>query len=249
MGKQWVNGYYRNRRRTRSRSTSGGGCILFFLIIPLALIFLLYLTITLIQTYPQIFLILLLVIIFLVAIKIRGYFVKRHRKREEQARQQHMQQVQAHQQLVYQAQVQYQQEQAKQERLNRLQTLGGFFTLTPSEFEEIIGHVLASYGLQNIQRVGGSGDLGVDLIGIDPSGQRVIIQCKRYAAGRPIGTPDLQKFIGMMVVQHKAQKGIFVTTSTFKQTAKDLAHQSNIVLIDGDMLVRLVQRMAPQQHM
>ncbi len=47
----------------------------------------------------------------------------------------------------------------------------------------------------------------------------------------------------MMNVHHKAEKGIFVTTSTFTQPAIDLAEMHNILLIDGDRLVGLLRAM------
>ncbi len=125
----------------------------------------------------------------------------------------------------------------------QIKTLGGMLMLTPTQFEEVIGQMLASKGLQYVRRVGGSGDLSVDLLAIDTNGNRVVVQCKRYNPGRSISSPELQKFIGMMFVQHKAQKGIFVTTSTFTQPAIDLAKDNDIVLIDGNTLVKLMQSM------
>jgi restriction endonuclease Mrr len=44
-----------------------------------------------------------------------------------------------------------------------------------------------------------------------------------------------------MMIHHQAQKGIFVTTSTFSRPAIDLATQRDIQLIDGNQLVGLLQ--------
>jgi restriction endonuclease Mrr len=44
-----------------------------------------------------------------------------------------------------------------------------------------------------------------------------------------------------MMIHHQAQKGIFVTTSTFSRPAIDLATQRNIQLIDGNQLIGLLR--------
>ncbi len=137
-------------------------------------------------------------------------------------------------------------ERQDQERLRQAQTLGGILMLSPYDFEKLTGTLLRAWGYQNVQRVGGSGDLGADLTAINEQGELVVVQCKRYAPGKSIGSPDIQKFIGMMNVHHGASRGIFVTTSTFTQPAIDLAKQHSIMLIDGDDLTQLVQgRPAP----
>ena len=44
-----------------------------------------------------------------------------------------------------------------------------------------------------------------------------------------------------MTVHHQAQSRIFVTTSTFSESALDLASQHPVTLIDGDQLTQLLQ--------
>ncbi|BCL83562.1 restriction endonuclease [Ktedonobacteria bacterium brp13] len=130
----------------------------------------------------------------------------------------------------------------ERERIARLKSLNDILVLTPREFEKLTGKILEQIGgLHNVQHVGGSGDLGADLIGLDSHNEKVIIQCKRYAPGNMIGSPSIQTFIGMIHVHHKVQKGIFVTTSKFTQPAIDLANKHNISLIDGDDIVKFVQ--------
>lgn len=261
MGRTWVNGHWRNKRKSTRMPSGDLGCFGPLFLVGGIFIVLIVLCQT-VSSHSGL-------LVFLVPAAIAGFviFMSNKQKREEierrkdQEYQQYIQQVQAqsqaeqhYQQMVYREQVRVQQaiqqENARQlqaqkerERLARLKTLGDLLTLTPTEFEEAVGQILASGGFLNVRRVGGSGDLSVDLLATDVYGNRVIVQCKRYSPGRSIGSPDLQKFIGMMVVQHKAQKGIFVTTSTFKQTAIDLAKDKDITLIDGNTLVRLMQGM------
>lgn len=118
-------------------------------------------------------------------------------------------------------------------------SLGDMLTMTPQEFEEFTGEALSAMGYTNVNRVGGSGDLAADLTATDPQGRSAIVQCKRYTPGSKVGSPALQQFIGMKSVHHQADRGIFVTTADYSQQAIDLAKQHQIVLIDGDDLVKI----------
>lgn len=121
-----------------------------------------------------------------------------------------------------------------------LRTLGDMLALSPGEFEEAVCGILRTQGYSKVQRVGGSGDLNADITARDRHGQFVVAQCKRYAPGQRIGSPAIQTFIGMMTVHHKAERGIFVTTSSYTAQARDLARQHGITLWDGNELVRLI---------
>jgi len=61
----------------------------------------------------------------------------------------------------------------------------------------------------------------------------------------------MQKFIGMMTTEHKADRGIYITTSDFTEPAKRLARKHNIELWDGSKLANLLieQRKKTQQYM
>ena len=93
--------------------------------------------------------------------------------------------------------------------------------------------------------LGKSGDDGIDgVIDQDPLGvDQIYVQAKRYAEGNSVGSAAIRDFFGALSLK-KAQKGIFVTTSSFSpsaiRTAKDLG--TRIVLIDGTHLSRLLIR-------
>jgi restriction system protein len=130
----------------------------------------------------------------------------------------------------------------EERRLSFAQGIGNLLALTPREFELTIGSLLKAYGYQQVRHTGHSGDLAADLHALSPQGEYVVVQCKRYAPGQRIGTPELQKFIGMITVHHGAQRGIFVTTCTFTKPAKELAQNHQIELIDGEQLVAMFAR-------
>ncbi|QFT56308.1 restriction endonuclease [Microbulbifer sp. THAF38] len=123
-------------------------------------------------------------------------------------------------------------------------------TVTPAFFEELIVELLLAMGYGGAvedagRALGRSGDNGVDgVIDQDPLGvDQIYVQAKRYAEGNNVGASDIRDFFGALNLK-KAQKGIFITTSTFSpsaaQTAKDLG--SRIVLIDGVELAKLMLR-------
>lgn len=125
-------------------------------------------------------------------------------------------------------------------RLRRTRTLDGLLALSPADFELAIGELFRALGYQCLRRVGGAGDLGVDLIGCDPHGRPVIVQCKRYGFTNRVGSPAIQTFLGM-VVHHGAERGIFVTTSGYTAPAIALAGNATvpITLVDGPEIIRL----------
>lgn len=60
-------------------------------------------------------------------------------------------------------------------------------------------------------------------------------------AGSSVGRPEVQGFVGSLVGLG-ANKGVFVTTSTFSRQALDYAKglQQRVILIDGARLTELV---------
>ena len=120
-------------------------------------------------------------------------------------------------------------------------TLDEVLKLTPAQFEEGVADLLQRLGYRSVQRVGGSGDLGVDITCQDNEGRSVVVQCKQYAGVR-IGSKDIQTFIGMQSVHHKADRGMFVTTSEFTRPARNLAERHGITLIDDKQLLNLIRQ-------
>ncbi len=120
----------------------------------------------------------------------------------------------------------------------------------PSFFERLILKLLEGMGYggstKDSRRVlGGSGDGGVDgVIDQDPLGlDRVYVQAKRYAPDNNIGSGAIRDFFGSLD-RHKANKGLFVTTSNFSPSARETADllSKRIVLIDGKQLTHLMIR-------
>lgn len=120
----------------------------------------------------------------------------------------------------------------------------------PAFFEDLIIELMLAMGYGGTSEdagrsLGRTGDGGVDgVIDQDPLGvDQIYLQAKRYAEGNIVGAGAIRDFFGALSLK-KASKGIFVTTSSFseqaRQTARDLG--SRIVLIDGGQLTRLMIR-------
>ena len=122
--------------------------------------------------------------------------------------------------------------------------------MDPTDFEQLIIDLLVEmrYGQgrrEMAKALGGSGDGGVDgVVHQDPLGlDRVYIQAKRYKDGNSVGPDAINSFIGALNVK-KANKGLFVTTSTFTKQAREhvAASSVHVVAIDGVALADLMVR-------
>ena len=73
-----------------------------------------------------------------------------------------------------------------------------------------------------------------DALGLD----KIYIQAKRWN-DKKVNAPDIQQFLGALL-NVGAQKGIYITTSSFTDSAKKAAQTGSmkIVLIDGEQLAR-----------
>lgn len=124
--------------------------------------------------------------------------------------------------------------------------------MTPGDFEALIITLLLRMGYgegreEMGRALGGAGDGGVDgVIHQDHLGlDRVYIQAKRYKQGNSVGPDAINSFIGALNIK-RANKGLFVTASTFTKQARDHAERSttHVVLIDGHQLATLMVRYA-----
>lgn len=86
-----------------------------------------------------------------------------------------------------------------------------------------------------------SHDGGIDgVINQDPLGtSTVYLQAKRYQANNVVQRPNIEQFYGALNRLH-ADRGVFITTSSFSQQAIQTAKSFSIVLIDGLKLMNLM---------
>ncbi|MFG2978390.1 restriction endonuclease [Streptomyces sp. NPDC048331] len=84
--------------------------------------------------------------------------------------------------------------------------------------------------------MGGANDLGAHVVGHLPHGRKLVVQCKRYAKYRTVGSPDLQKFNGTARSEHGADVPLFVASCKFTEQARSFAARHGLVLVDVALL-------------
>lgn len=127
-----------------------------------------------------------------------------------------------------------------QDILNRI------LSCSPTFFERLVVELLVKMGYGGSrrdagERIGQSGDGGVDgIIKEDRLGlDTIYLQAKRWQGS--VGRPEIQKFVGALQ-GHRARKGVFITTSSYTAEATDYASRidTKVVLIDGKLLTGLM---------
>ncbi|PJZ47027.1 restriction endonuclease [Leptospira brenneri] len=115
------------------------------------------------------------------------------------------------------------------------------FDIKPDAFERLFKRILRESGFHQVEVTGKSGDGGIDGKGIFRIAGfisfNVLFQCKRYRENS-ITSSEIRDFRGAL--QGRADKGLFVTTSSFTRDAIKEATRDGappIDLIDGDALI------------
>lgn len=119
--------------------------------------------------------------------------------------------------------------------------------LSPDAFERLVKRILRESGFYQVEVTGKTGDGGIDGKGIFRIAGfisfNVLFQCKRYR-DNSITSSDIRDFRGAL--QGRADKGLFITTSTFtrdaiKESSRDGAPP--IDLIDGEALIEKLKEL------
>ncbi len=109
-------------------------------------------------------------------------------------------------------------------------------SLPPRKFEELIASVFHKSGF-DVELTPETRDGGIDIIAVRRDdlcgGSLNLIECKRYLPHNTVGIGVVQRLYGV-VEQHKATKGIIVTTSSFTKDARKAAEFSRHRLVLND---------------
>lgn len=122
--------------------------------------------------------------------------------------------------------------------------------MSPRFFEKLVLDLLYAMGYGSrtssdpiirtpyVQDDGIDGTIKEDELGLN----HIYVQAKRWAQDSTVGQPDIQRFVGALSGQN-ANKGIFITTSSFSKHAINYAKNLGtftVILIDGDELTDLM---------
>jgi len=123
---------------------------------------------------------------------------------------------------------------------------GKLASIDPFRFEQVVLDLLVKMGYGGSRKEAAevtrkAGDEGIDgVINEDRLGLDVIyVQAKRWKHN--VGRPEIQNFVGALAGR-KANKGIFITTSSFHDNATDYVAgvHNKIILVDGRRLAELM---------
>lgn len=116
-------------------------------------------------------------------------------------------------------------------------------SMSPSGFEQACADLLARDGFRRTLRVGGAGDLGVDVTARDDEDRLLIVQCKQYQ--NPVGSGHVQQFNGTARLHHGADLPIMIGLNGFTRPATDFAQHHRLILMGRPEL----KRWAHGQHL
>ncbi len=100
--------------------------------------------------------------------------------------------------------------------------------MSGQQYEEHCARLLEKKGYSEVERTGGSGDMGVDILAT-LRGKRYGIQCKYYA--KPVGSKAVQE-VCAGIRYYGCDTGVVLTNSTFTPAAEELAQSTDIELWD-----------------
>ena len=124
----------------------------------------------------------------------------------------------------------------------RQKLLSKLMTISPSQFEELVEHLLAKIGFESIEVTKYSGDGGIDVRGTLLMNYvvriKMSVQAKRWKNN--IQSPTVQQVRGSLGAH---EQGLIITTSDFSSGAKKEANQPDktpVNLMNGEQLVTLL---------
>jgi len=115
-------------------------------------------------------------------------------------------------------------------------------SLSPREFEDACSEMFRRLGY-SVRQTPYSNDGGKDAV-MTKDQRRYVAEFKRFARDKGIGRPHLQKFLAAMR-DESADRGFFITTSYFADTAIAYARKNSIELVDAVKLVSMMREAFP----
>jgi len=111
--------------------------------------------------------------------------------------------------------------------------------MTWPEFEMLVSEAFRLDGFAVEDKGGARPDGGVDLV-LRRADEKFLVQCKQWRAMK-VGVEIVRELYGVMAARG-ATGGFVVTSGTFTQGAKEFADGRNVVLIDGAILMDMIER-------
>ena len=118
-------------------------------------------------------------------------------------------------------------------------------TITPTEFEDLVCALMEAMDYEDVKRVGGTGDGGVDVKGALQSNfvnVNMYVQVKHYK-NKAVPQKDVKKLHRAILIDDRGGQGAIITTSDFRKKAVEATKEPgspHVSLINGRRLVELL---------
>ena len=121
-------------------------------------------------------------------------------------------------------------------------------TLSGTEFEVLVQSLLKEEGYENVIKLGGAGDLGVDIIASKRQHDRLlhyIFQCKRWASN--VGSDPIQRLYAERM-RRGLDYAVCITTSGYTRDGKRVAMDLSVEIVDGNQLIQRLNKYFPGEY-
>lgn len=109
-------------------------------------------------------------------------------------------------------------------------------------FEDLSAAYYKEKGIRaELTRLGADGGIDIKLFQDNSGNPTSIVQCKAWNS-RQVGVKEIREFLGVMS-HEKIRKGFFMASGSYSDDAKEIAKANQITLIDGAMLLAMIQRL------
>lgn len=127
------------------------------------------------------------------------------------------------------------------EQVKNLTTLESLLKLTPSKFEDFISGMLKKLNYYDLKVTNRSHDGGFD-VWAKKDGKQILVECKRWSKSNKVTVQKISRLVDA-VMRKKADKGIFVTTSSFTKNCylEQMERTMEIEFWDGKYLMKLIR--------
>jgi len=112
--------------------------------------------------------------------------------------------------------------------------------MSGQEFENLlINELLPNEGYTDINGTSYTGDYGVDIVAYNNNGIKCAIQCKRF--NNKVSNKAIQEVVAGKK-HYKCEKAIVITNNYYTKSAKELAFDNKVELLDRDDLIKMIKR-------
>jgi restriction system protein len=130
------------------------------------------------------------------------------------------------------------------QRIRQIHAVDQLNALHPTEFEKLVQAIYRELGY-SARHNGQAGDHGVDLDVRTPTGERWVVQCKRWRGS--VGEATVRELFGTLL-HEGADRAVLVTSADITPPAEAWARGKPIDLVDGPALLRMIERAQKQSR-